>query len=219
MVNNDDLKYIQILWDFMKMNQKIEKSDCMIVLGCADLKVVNTAIDLYKKGLADTVIFTGGYGKITKNIWNIPEANKFAEIAVNNGVPKNKIYIENKSTNTIENFEFTKKLIEREKLKLNSVIFVCRPQVEKRTWACYKRYMQEYKAYIASENTSCKEYMESYNIPNVPKDAWINVLVGDIQRMKVYAERHLQAPVDIPNNVWNAYEELIKRGYNNDLLG
>lgn len=37
MINNDDLKYIQILWDFMKMNQKIEKSDCMIVLGCADL--------------------------------------------------------------------------------------------------------------------------------------------------------------------------------------
>ena len=93
MVNSDDLKYIQILWDFMKMNQKIEKVDCMIVLGCSDIKVVDLAINLYKKGLADKIIFTGGYGKITKNIWNVPEANKFAEIAINNGIPENKIYI------------------------------------------------------------------------------------------------------------------------------
>ena len=82
MINSDNLKYIQILWDFMRMDQTVEKSDCMVVLGCSDIKVVNIAIELYKKGLADKVIFTGGYGKITKNIWNIPEADKFAEIAI-----------------------------------------------------------------------------------------------------------------------------------------
>ena len=27
MVNQDDLKYIQILWDFMKLNQPLKKSD------------------------------------------------------------------------------------------------------------------------------------------------------------------------------------------------
>lgn len=218
MIDNDDLKYIQILWEFMRMNQEIEKSDCMIVLGCSDVKVGDIAIDLYKQGLADKVIFTGGYGKITKNIWNVPEADKFAEIAISNGIPKNKIFIENKSTNTIENFKFTKELIENEKLDINSIIFVCRPYVEKRTWACYKKYMQEYKGYIASEKISCKDYMLNYAIPNVPKNAWINVLVGDIQRMKIYADRGLQISVEIPNNVWNAYEELIKRGYNRDLL-
>ena len=62
MIDNDDLKYIQILWEFMRMNQEIEKSDCMIVLGCSDVKVGDIAIDLYKQGLADKVIFTGGYG-------------------------------------------------------------------------------------------------------------------------------------------------------------
>lgn len=218
MINSDNLKYIQILWDFMRMDQNVEKSDCMVVLGCSDIKVVNIAIELYKKGLADKVIFTGGYGKITKNIWNIPEADKFAEIAMSNGIPKNKIFIENKSTNTIENFKYTKELIENKELNINSIIFVCRPYVEKRTWACYKKYMQKYKSYIASENIACKDYMLNYDIPNVPKDAWINVLVGDIQRMKIYAERGLQVPVEIPNNVWKAYEELIKRGYDKDLL-
>ncbi len=36
--------------------------------------------------------------------------------------------------------------------------------------------------------------------------------------MKIYAERGLQEKVTIPDNVWKAYEELVKRGYNRDLL-
>ena len=217
-MNNDNIKYIQILWDFMRMNQELEKTDCMIVLGCSDIKVANVAINTFNKGLADKIIFTGGYGKITKDIWNIPEANKFAQIAENRGISKDKIFIENQSTNTIENFKYTKKLIENEKLNIKSVIFVCRPYVERRTWACYKKYMNEYSGIITSEKISCKEYMENYNIKGVSKDAWINVLVGDIQRMKVYAEKGLQEKIDIPDNVWVAYEELVKRGYDKDLL-
>ncbi len=214
----NDEKFIQILWDFMRMNQTIEKADCIIVLGCSDIKVANVAIDLYKKRMAEKIIFTGGYGKITKDIWNIPEADKFAQCAINKGVPKNIIYIENQSTNTIENFQYTKQLIENKKLDINSIIFVCRPYVEKRTWACFKKYMPEYKGIITSESISCKNYMLNYEIPNVSKDTWINVLVGDLQRMKIYAERGLQEKVIIPDNVWKAYEELVKRGYNRDLL-
>ena len=218
MINKDDLKYIQILWDFMKLNQPLKKADCLIVLGCSDIKVADVAIDIYHNGFANKIIFTGGYGKITKNILKIPEANKFAELAISKGVPKQNIYIENKSTNTIENFKYTKSLIDTEELNINSAIFVCRPYVEKRTWACMKKYMPEYKGIITSENISCNEYMKNYNIDGVPKDAWINVLVGDIQRMKVYAENGWQEKVNIPDNVWKSYEKLVEKGYDKDLL-
>ncbi len=218
MVNQDDLKYIQILWDFMKLNQPLKKSDFIIVLGCADIKVADVAIDVYNQGLSDKIIFSGGLGKITKNIWKIPEANKFAALAEKRGVPKEKIYIENQSTNTIENFKFTKNLIETKRLNINSAIFVCRPYVERRTWACMKKYMPEYTGFITSENISCSDYIENYNINGVSKDSWIHVLVGDIQRLKIYAERGLQEKVDIPDYVWNAYKELVKRNYNKDLL-
>ena len=49
MINSDNLKYIQILWDFMRMDQKVEKSDCMVVLGCSDIKVVNIEIEHRKE--------------------------------------------------------------------------------------------------------------------------------------------------------------------------
>lgn len=213
-----EIEYIQILWDFMNLNQKLEKVDCMIVLGCSDINVANVAIDLFNKGIADKIIFTGGYGKITQKIWKTPEANKFAELAKIKGIPNEKIYIENQSTNTIENFKFTKDLIEKENLNVNSAIFVCRPYVERRTWACMKKYMPKLKGIITSEKISCVDYMKNYNIEGVAKDAWINVLVGDIQRLKIYAEKGLQEKVDIPDNVWNAYNELVKRGYDKDLL-
>lgn len=218
MINQDDLKYIQILWDFMKLNQPLEKVDCIIVLGCSDMKVADVAIDIYNKGYAKRIIFSGGYGKITKNIWKVPEANKFAELAKSKGIPAENIYIENQSTNTIENFKFTKNLIETENLNIQSAIFICRPYVERRTWACMKKYMPEYKGFITSESISCEDYMKNYNIAGVSKDAWINVLVGDIQRLKIYAEKNLQENVNIPDNVWNAYNELVKRGYDKDLL-
>lgn len=171
-----------------------------------------------KKGWQIELFFQEDYGKITKSIWNKPEANKFAELAEKEGISKEKIYIENQSTNTIENFNFVNELIRNKKLNIKSAIFVCRPQVERRTWACMKKYMPEIKGFITSENITCKQYMDNYNITGVPKDAWIHVLVGDIQRMKVYAERGWQEYVDIPNNVWEAYEELVNRGYNKDLL-
>lgn len=218
MVNQDVLNYIQILWDFMKLNQPLEKVDCLIVLGCSDIKVADVAIDIYNKGYAKKIIFSGGYGKITKNIWKVPEANKFAELAKIKGIPTENIYIENQSTNTIENFLFTKKLIETKNLNIQSAIFICRPYVERRVLACMKKYMAEYKGFITSENISCEDYMRNYNIAGVSKDAWINVLVGDIQRLKIYGDKKLQKTVDIPDNVWNAYNELVKRGYNKDLL-
>ena len=41
----------------------------------------------------------------------------------------------------------------------------------------------------------------------------INVMVGDMQRMKTYAEAGFQVPVDIPDDVWDAYKRLVRAGY------
>ena len=95
-----DQQLIEILWDYMHLNHKLKKMDCIIVLGCSDISVVDVAVDIYKKGYSNKIIFSGGLGKDTSKMWNEPEAEKFAKIAINQGVPKENIYIENKSTNT-----------------------------------------------------------------------------------------------------------------------
>ena len=64
----EDKELIKNLWDYMKMNQNIEKSDCILVLGCSDITIVDRAVDLFNKGYASIIIFSGGLGKITSKI-------------------------------------------------------------------------------------------------------------------------------------------------------
>ena len=203
----ENIEEIKVLWNYMKMNQQLKKADCIIGLGSVDTNVANIASELYLKGYADKVFFSGGLGKITNKIWNETEAEKFAKIAIKKGVPKEKIYIEKESTNTGDNFRFTKRMIEELQLDIKSCIVVCKPYDEKRARASFKKIMPEFEVIITSENISCEEYYRKNGTE------WINVLVGDIQRMKLFYEKGWQVKMDIPKEVWDAYEVLVKKGY------
>lgn len=207
-----DIELIQILWDYMKMNHKIRNADCIIGLGTIDINVANVASELYLKGYANKLIFSGGLGKITRKLWNETEAEKFAKIAIQRGVPSNNIYLEKESTNTGDNFRFSKKLIENLKLDIKSCIIVCKPYDEKRAYATFKKIMPEYDGIVYSENISCEEYYQKYG------NEWVHILVGDIQRMKIFYEKGWQIKMDIPQNVWKAYETLVRKGYNKFVL-
>ena len=208
----NDIKEIQILWNYMKMNHKLKQSDCIIGLGTVGTNVANIASELYLKGYANKIIFSGGLGKITYKLWNETEAEKFAQIAIKKGVPKERIYLEKESTNTGDNFRFSKKLIEKENLDIKSCIVVCKPYDEKRAYAAFKKIMPEFDVVIHSENVSCGEYYKRNG------NEWVNVLVGDIQRMKLFYENGWQIKMDIPNKVWKAYEILVNRGYDRFVL-
>ena len=208
----DDMKFIQILWDYMKMNQELKHSDCILGLGTMDTNVANIASELYLKGYADKLIFSGGLGKITYKLWNETEAEKFAKIAIEKGVPSKHIYLEKESTNTGDNFRFSKRLIENESLNIKSCIIVCKPYDEKRAYAAFKKIMPEYEVIMHSENISCEEYYKRNG------NVWVHVLVGDIQRMKLFYEKGWQIKMDIPQDVWTAYEILVKRGYERFIL-
>ena len=45
-----DIKEIQILWNYMKMNHKLKHSDYIIGLGIIDVNVANIASELYING-------------------------------------------------------------------------------------------------------------------------------------------------------------------------
>lgn len=206
-----DQQLIEILWDYMHLNHKLKKMDCIIVLGCSDISVVDVAVDIYKKGYSNKIIFSGGLGKDTSKMWNEPEAEKFAKIAINQGVPKENIYIENKSTNTGENFRFTKKLIENNNLNIKTCIVVHKPYDERRAYATFKNWMPEYDGIVSSWNISMEDYDKYAKENNLP--SWVNLMVGDVQRMRVFYEKGWQVKDEVPDNIWEVYEELVKRGY------
>lgn len=113
-----DRKFIEQWLNDLKnawWNKDIEKA---ISLFKNTTYVANIASELYLNGYANKLIFSGGLGKITYKLWNETEAEKFAKIAIEKGVPSKDIYLEKESTNTGDNFRFSKRLIENLKLDI-----------------------------------------------------------------------------------------------------
>ena len=80
---------------------------------------------------------------ITKHLWSDPEADRFAAIAVEMGVPRDRILVENRSTNTGENILFTKRLLAERQLDLETFIVVQKPYMERRSYATFRKIWPE----------------------------------------------------------------------------
>lgn len=214
MNQNKTDKLAKIIWDYHHLNHQLKKSDCIFVLGSHDTRIAEYAADLFLQGYAPYIIFSGGFGNLTKDIFQKSEAEIFADIAVKCGIPPEKILVENKSSNTGENVEFTKRLLAEKGLDFNSFILVQKPYMERRTYATFKKVWPEKNFIVTSPPISFEDY------PNgeVSKDKVINIMVGDLQRIKIYPERGFQIFQEIPPNVWSAYEKLVELGYTKHLV-
>jgi len=201
------------VWDYLKLDNKLEKADAILVLGSHDIRVAERGAQLFLEDWAPLIIFSGGRGRLTAE-WMKTEADSFAEIAIKIGVPKNKIIIENKSTNTGENIQFTKELLAKMKLNPKKFILVQKPYMERRAYATFKKVWPEKEAIVTSPQIS----YEKYPTEELPKEEIINIMVGDLQRIKIYPAKGFQIPQDIPDDVWDAYEKLVKLGFTKHLV-
>jgi uncharacterized SAM-binding protein YcdF (DUF218 family) len=206
------------LWRYHRMNHQLEKADVILVLCSHDKKVAERGAQLFLENWAPWLIFSGGLGVITSRIWNVPEARQFAEIAMQLGVPSEKILVEDKSTNTGENVLFTKQLLEQKQIVADKFIVVQKPYMERRSFATFKQVWPEKEVLVTSPPVSFEEYLNSYSNRELTSDDVIGIMVGDLQRIKVYAERGFQIPQDVPPDVWSAYDELVRAGYNQHLI-
>lgn len=216
-MNNIDY-YGKILWDYHKLNQKTEKVEIILGFGSHDLHVARRCAELFLKGYGDNIIFTGGFGRITKDLWNMTEGEKFAEVAISMGVPQNKIIIENEASNTGENINKTKKLLKDLDLYPSSFLVVDKPYRERRTFATIKKQWSDINFLITSPQHSYEEYCCFYFSGEISKDEFISIMVGDLQRIDLYGKNGFQIKQDIPVEVINAYDKLISLGYIKHLL-
>jgi uncharacterized SAM-binding protein YcdF (DUF218 family) len=212
------IELAKIVWDYSHMKHKLERSDCILVLSSHDIRVAERGAQLYLEGYCDIVIFSGGLGRLTEGMWDKPEAELFAEAAIKMGVPEEKIIIENKSTNSGENILFTKRILEDRNLNFSKFIVVQKPYMERRAYATFKRHWPEKDIMITSPQMSFEEYCSSSKIDDIDMDEVINIMTGDLQRIKVYAEKGFQIYQEIPDCVWKAFKQLVEMGYTKYLV-
>lgn len=207
----------QKIWDYMLVGHELRPADCIFVLGSHDVRVADYAIELYKKGYAPWLMFSGGV--IHRNValglfWDKTEAEYFAGRAAQRGVPRDRILIENRATNTGENFIYARQLLNDSQLDFESFILLQKPYMERRALATALKLWPDVDFVVASPRISCRDYLNGV----LPKDAVIQHIVGDFQRVKVYGDNGFQAPQVIPEDVWAAFEKLCALGYDKRLV-
>ena len=211
------MENVQILWDFMHMDQPLEKADVIVGFGCYDEDIPKRCAELFHKGFAPFVCFSGGLGRNTDKLWSKSEAERFAAIAIAEGVPEERIILENKSTNSAENLLFTPKVLAEMGIKAARIIAVHKPYMERRLWAAMQIYWPQVQAIYTSPQGSVEEHIAHAEKIGMTRKGVIETIVGDVQRMELYAQKGYQAPVVIPDEVRAAFDALVAEGYTGQL--
>lgn len=142
------------IYSYSKIDETT-RADAAIILGTAVWddepspvfkERINHAILLHKMDSVEYLIFTGGIGEGKK----YSEAEIGKKYAMENGIPENKIFIEEKSTITDENLKYAKEIIEQN--KFSKVLIVSDPLHMKRAMLMAKNH--NLNAYSSSTKTS-----------------------------------------------------------------
>ncbi len=209
-----DEELARLLWDYHHLDQDLIVADLILVLGSHDLRVAERAVELYRERWAPRILFSGRRGVLTQD-WQETEAERFASWARAHGVPEEAILVEQEATNTGENIRYAWRMLRERDIIPASILLVQKPYMERRTLATFLRQWPGPPVKVAV--TSPRIPFERYPTDEIPLQQVIHILVGDLFRLRDYPALGYQVPVEIPDEVMAAAEELVGRGYSNHL--
>lgn len=213
----DYLQHLQVLWDYLKLGQEPQKADCIVGFGNFNTNIARRSAQLYLDGFAPKILFTGGLGRNTEGLLPEPEAVRFARVAREMGVPEEDILMEDRSTNTAENILFTRQMLQERNIPHDHILGVHQPFMERRIWAAMGVYWPELRFSVTSPQVSVEQYLEDSRKQGITENAAVSVIVGDFQRMDLYAKKGYQLPQQIPAEAWQAFDALVELGFDKQL--
>lgn len=204
----------QILWDYHLMNHEPRATDIAIGLGSHDIGVAEHTADLYRQGRFPLIVFTGANAPTTVEVFPRGEAVHYAERAEELGVPDTAIVLEEHARNTGENFTLTRELLDREGIHPKTATIISRPYQQRRAYATCLKLWPGLDVICSSRPQTLIDYIASIG----DQDKVLNMLVGDTQRIWVYAERGFSSPQVVPAEVAGAFNRLVSAGYTDRVI-
>lgn len=207
-----ELAQAKILWDYHCIGQLIAPSNqkrLILGLGSYDPRVAEYCAQLYLNGMGEQILFSGHSGNWTSGKSTATEAEIFTFIAIDYGVPENKIWQENQSTNLGENIQFSRQLLNTYHYKPEEIILVTKPNTTRRAYAAYMKYWPEMPVILSAPPIEINDRISGQTISDL-----INELVGDSERIITYPALGFQIHQEMPETVMQAWKELKQLGYN-----
>ncbi|MGW0109214.1 YdcF family protein [Streptomyces cellulosae] len=213
MISTQDWADARCVWDYHQMGHPPRPCSVAIGLGSHDLGVADTAVDLYKRGMAPLLVFTGATSPTTQERMPRGEAVHYRERALELGVPSEAILVEPHARNTGENIRFSRKLLEESGVKVSSVLLISKPYEERRAYATARKLWPGVEVVSASTPMTFAEYVDSIGDARLV----IDMLVGALQRLMIYPDQGFMIRQPVPGHVAEAYERLCQAGYTSRL--
>lgn len=205
-MNDKILTAAKVLWNFHCIYNPPAPADVIVGLCSYDLRVAERVVELYHQGLAPYVLFTGKSGNWTDGLYPKSEAEAFAQVAIDAGVPEAAITIEKNATNIGENIILAKALMAPGEL---SAILVTKPQTQRRVLATAMRQWPEAVIRVTAPQISFEEQPTDA----FPLKSLINEMTGDLQRILAYPAKGFQIAQAVPLDVMEAYDYLVEQGF------
>ena len=187
--------------------------DAIVGFGTFDLGLPRLCGDLYQRGCAPWLIFTGGIGAGTADLGQ-PEADAWrTELKRSHPhLPAECLILENRSTNTAENIRFTAELLQRDHparafgAGIRRVIGVASPSRLRRVALTWRK-LQPTVPLLRMRPPAATYATEQalYTAKGFDYDAH---LAGEIERIIDYAERGWTAREPLPALIAAAYREI-----------
>lgn len=202
------------LWDFHQLHHRLRPCSVAVGLGSHDVGVADTAVDLYERGMAPLLVFTGATSPTTRERMPRGEAVHYRERALARGVPESAVLVEPRARNTGENIRFSRALLEESAVEVSSVLLISKPYEERRAYATARKLWPEVEIVSASTPMSFEEYVDSLQDARLV----IDMLVGALQRLLIYPQQGFMIREEVPEDVTAAYERLTHEGFTSRLL-
>ncbi len=216
-MTEEALHLARIIWNYHRLDHKPVSAELILALGTNDLRVAEFAARLYIDGYAPRILFTGGVahaGDLLETKWEKTEAEMFADVARGCGVPPEHILLETRAINTAENLRFSRELLAADGIHPRNILIAVKPFMQRRTLATLAVEWPQIEAAIVSPDLTLDEYFTR----ELNADKIINIMMGDLQRLWVYARRGWSASQEIPAAVEEAYQQLVALGFTKHLL-
>lgn len=198
------------IFNYLYIKDNPVKSDAVLGFGHFDLKIPRRCAELYLRGLAKKIIFTGGVGAGSAD-FKYPEAIEFFRVVRKEfpEIPREDIITEPNSTNTGENLLFTQEVLQKldpgftflSGIKI--VLKVSNAYRQRRAYLTCKKLFPGVTFINTPASTTFKEEFELYKTKN---QDLIRHLSGEVERMIVYPSKGFIVPEEVPAEILQAFE-------------
>lgn len=193
---------LQHLWEFLAVSVPPCAADVIFVFGCADRAVPARAAQLYHAGHAPQMVVSGGYGRLTRGVFDQPEAHVFKHDLVAHGVPERAIVTEPDAANTLENVRFGMAAFRDRGFRPSSALLVAKGFVMRRCVATFDRQFPDVTVYPCPLVARLQVAIDR----SVP--AFAARLVAEVDRLDRYTEKGHICAQQIPAGIRTTCERV-----------